>query len=112
MEMKIDIVQAKMSIELAHLMVSSLRRGERRWIMRIPANVDDDPDLVIEAALSDADKLISALKVIRMHLRAIRAYYRDPESVLVNAQDMTPEERLAGACAQAEAALALFDEVV
>ena len=46
----------------ARQMVSDLCEGRREWIMRIPAEPDYDPDLVIAASLADIPKLIAALK--------------------------------------------------
>jgi len=40
-----------MKIDKAHDVVTELCSGKRQWEMRIPAQPDDDPDLVIGAAL-------------------------------------------------------------
>ena len=42
-------------------MVSDLCNRRREWIMRIPAEPDYDPDLVIAASLADIPKLVRAL---------------------------------------------------
>lgn len=36
--------------------------GAREWVMRIPADVDYDPDCVIGASLSDCMKLLKEAK--------------------------------------------------
>ena len=41
-------------LEKAHAKVVALCNGEERWVMRIPARPDMDPDLVIGAALRHA----------------------------------------------------------
>ena len=46
----------------AHAMVSSLCRGDKKWIMSIPANEQSDPDLVIGRALCAMDELITAVE--------------------------------------------------
>ena len=45
----------------ARQMVKDLCEGRRDWIMRIPAEPDYDPDLVIAASLADIPKLVAAL---------------------------------------------------
>jgi len=40
-----------MKIDKAHDVVSELCRGKIKWVMHVPARPDDDPDLVIGAAL-------------------------------------------------------------
>lgn len=46
-------------------MVTNLCEGRRQWIMRIPAEPDYDPDLVICAALADIPKLIEEVRELR-----------------------------------------------
>ena len=48
------------SIEKAHKVVEGLCNG-KNWIMHVPAREDSDPDLVINRALCDAEKLINEL---------------------------------------------------
>lgn len=61
----LDAIEAR--IGTAHEMVVALCKprgseGSREWIMSIPARDDYDPDLVIGAALRDAQLLLARLR--------------------------------------------------
>jgi hypothetical protein len=56
--------------EKAHKMIKDLcrRKGDpesREWIMRIPADEDYDPDLVIGASLRDVPKLLKKIETLQ-----------------------------------------------
>jgi hypothetical protein len=64
---KPEIEAAETRLAKARRMVHDLCQpkgtaGAREWIMRIPADEDNDPDLVIGAALSDLAKLLREAK--------------------------------------------------
>lgn len=61
-EMRLDLDAIERRIRLAHEKVSALRSGNERWTMRIPADESYDRDLIISAALRDADKLLIAVR--------------------------------------------------
>lgn len=46
----------------AHRMVCDLCQRKREWIMSIPARPDYDPDLVIDRALADNDRLVKCIR--------------------------------------------------
>ncbi len=50
-EDRATVEAARVELPKAHAVVVELCRGERTWIMRIPAQPDDDPGLVIGRAL-------------------------------------------------------------
>ena len=54
----------------ARQMVSDLCEGRREWIMRIPAEPDYDPDLVIAASLADIPKLLAIIKAMEAKAEA------------------------------------------
>lgn len=54
-------IEALDAIERAEAKVSALCSGKERWEMRVPAEPDRDPDLVISDALAKAKKLIESL---------------------------------------------------
>lgn len=47
-------------LEAAHRMVVDLSKGRRDWTMSIPARPDHDPDLIIGAALREAEAFVRA----------------------------------------------------
>ena len=53
-----EVERAKDAIKKAQTVVSELCNGTRRWVMRVPAQLDDDPDLVIATALNLAKAVI------------------------------------------------------
>jgi len=53
-----EVERAKKAIRKARTVVSELCNGTRKWIMRVPAQPDDDPDLIIASALSLAEEVI------------------------------------------------------
>lgn len=59
------IEEADASIEEAHKMVSDLCKGDRKWLMSIPARPDYDPDLVITKGLRAGDNLLTIAKQLR-----------------------------------------------
>ena len=61
-EMQLDLDAMEQHIRLAHDKVRALCLGDERWTMRIPADRDYDHDLIISAALHDADKLLLAVR--------------------------------------------------
>ncbi len=60
--MRLDLDAIERRIKLAHDKVSALCNGSERWTMRIPADESYDHDLIIGAALRDADKLLLAVR--------------------------------------------------
>jgi len=58
---KDELLQIKEHLTAAHQMVSDLCQGNRRWTMSVPARFGYDPDLVIDHALVDADKMLIQL---------------------------------------------------
>ena len=57
----------------AQQLVSDLCEGKREWIMRIPAEPDYDPDLVIGASLADIPKLVALVEELESELFNISA---------------------------------------
>ena len=55
-------------IKKAHDMVAELCRGDRKWIMSIPAKPDRDPDLIISDGLNAGDAAIEELAEVRRNL--------------------------------------------
>lgn len=55
---RLDLDAIRARIDRAHDKVSALCSGKERWVMHIPAQPDHDADLVIGAALRDADALL------------------------------------------------------
>ena len=57
------------ALEAAHKaakqVVRDLCEGKRRWTMSVPARPDDDPDLVISAALNALPALLAAVRDLR-----------------------------------------------
>mgnify|MGYP001614581994 CR=1 FL=1 len=62
LEMRLDLDAIERRIKLAHEKVSALCHGDERWTMRVPADESYDHDLIIGAALRDADKLLVAVR--------------------------------------------------
>lgn len=63
-EMRLDLDAIERRIRRAHEKVSALCQGEERWTMRVPADESYDHDLIIGAALRDADKMLLALRAL------------------------------------------------
>lgn len=63
-EMRLDLDAIERRIKLAHEKVSALCSGDERWTMRVPADETYDHDLIIGAALRDADKLLIAVRLL------------------------------------------------
>lgn len=53
--------------------VAALCNGTERWVMRVPAQPDRDPDLVISASLSDVPALVTELTQARDEAAELRA---------------------------------------
>lgn len=53
--------------------VNALCNGTERWVMRVPAQPDRDPDLVISASLSDVPALVTELTQARDEAAELRA---------------------------------------
>lgn len=63
-EMRLDLDAIEQRIKRAHEKVSALCHGDERWTMRVPADERYDHDLIIAAALRDADKLLVAVRAL------------------------------------------------
>ena len=63
-EMRLDLDAIERRIKLAHEKVRALCHGDERWTMRVPADESYDHDLIISAALRDADKLLIAVRAL------------------------------------------------
>ena len=63
-EMRFDLDAIERRIRLAHEKVRALCHGDERWTMRVPADESYDHDLIIGAALRDADKLLIAVRAL------------------------------------------------
>ena len=63
-EMRLDLDAIERRIRLAHEKVRALCSGDERWTMRVPADESYDHDLIIGAALRDADKLLIAVRAL------------------------------------------------
>ena len=62
-----DLPEWRSKVDAAHAMVSALCKprgteGAREWLMRIPADPENDPDLVITAGLHAAERRIEELE--------------------------------------------------
>ena len=62
-EMRLDLDAIEQRIHKAHEKLRLICSGEERFTMRIPADESYDHDLIIGAALRDADRLLVALRV-------------------------------------------------
>lgn len=97
-------------IERANAMIRALCEGEREWIMRIPAQPDYDPDLVIGAALHAAEVEIARLTRELEAARERERTLRDALERLRDEQNGPPllkrERQWADAMAAADNALA------
>ena len=58
------LAEARQSNERAYRAITDLCSGKLRWEMRVPAEPDHDPDLIITAALRDADLIADALPAL------------------------------------------------
>jgi hypothetical protein len=63
-EMRLDLDAIEQRIARAHEKLSALCRGDERFTMRVPADENYDHDLIIGAALRDADKLLMAVRAL------------------------------------------------
>jgi hypothetical protein len=61
-EMRLDLDAIEKRLARAHEKLSALCRGTERFTMRVPADENYDHDLIIGAALRDADKLLVAVR--------------------------------------------------
>lgn len=57
--------------DAAHAMVSALNHRRERWVLRVPAEPDRDPDLVITASLRDITDLLAELDRLRDTARLV-----------------------------------------
>jgi len=62
-ENELDALEA--AHKAAKQVVRDLCEGKRRWTMSVPARPDDDPDLVISAALNAFRALLAELRELR-----------------------------------------------
>ena len=65
------IQDAQATMDRAHRMLSALCKGEERWHMSIPAQLDRDPDLVLGEALVTGDRAIKEVERLRGWLHVI-----------------------------------------
>lgn len=63
-EMRLDLDAIEKRIRRAHEKLSALCHGTERFTMRVPADESYDHDLIIDAALRDADKLLIAVRAL------------------------------------------------
>jgi hypothetical protein len=63
-EMRLDLDAIEQRIKRAHEKLSALCHGDERFTMRVPADENYDHDLIIGAALRDADKLLVAVRAL------------------------------------------------
>ncbi len=54
-------------LDKAHRYVVELSKGERRWDMHVPAQPDEDPDLVIGGAIREAKKFLTRPHISASH---------------------------------------------
>lgn len=87
----------------AHEVVSDLCHGRRRWTMSVPAREDHDPDLLVGAALRDADALLAGLTATREALARCEGE-RDEIQRWRNEDTLRNTEALADLAQRAEAA--------
>ena len=76
----------------AHSIVHELCDGTRRWTMSIPAREDYDPDLVISAALRDADDLLDQNAELQRQLEEARSKVWKEAIAVVWASELPPEQ--------------------
>lgn len=81
----------------AHETVCALCKGEKRWTMSVPAEPERDPDLVIDASLSDITKLVAALREKIEAERAIPVTEKLPEKA-DNVLVFVDYRRVGGGC--------------
>jgi hypothetical protein len=63
-EMRLDLDAIEKRIRRAHDKLRALCNGTERFTMRVPADESYDHDLIIGAALRDADKLLIAVRAL------------------------------------------------
>jgi hypothetical protein len=61
-EMRLDLDAIEKRLARAHEKLSALCHGTERFTMRVPADENFDHDLIIGAALRDAEKLLVAVR--------------------------------------------------
>jgi hypothetical protein len=63
-----DIREIKSKLSKAHDTVSALCHGGKKWVMHIPAQVNEDPDLIISAGLRAGDEAVRVIECLRCEL--------------------------------------------
>lgn len=56
-------------IKKARQVVNDLCQGRKKWVMQIPANRNEDPDLIISDALSEFEALEKKAEAYRLALK-------------------------------------------
>lgn len=72
--MAIDMEGVKARIDRAHKLIGDLCMGRQKWKMSIPADEERDSDLILSAALTDADRLIVRIEDLERGLRLLRQH--------------------------------------
>lgn len=83
-----EVEQAKDAIKKAQTVVSELCNGTRRWVMRVPAQLDDDPDIVIATALNLAKAVIEKSEDASLLPLSGEAATTDAASYIEAAEDL------------------------
>jgi len=95
-----DLAEVRARVERAHQEIGDICQGRRRWTMRIPADEASDTDLILSAALKDAETLSAEVEKLRSELaqrgkvndRAVEWY---GHSVMLNSVSYRVAEALA-----------------
>ena len=70
----IDLDELKGKIEAAHKMVSELCSGKKKWIMSIPVQPDEDPDIVIGDGLRAGGLAIKTACELQARVAELEGY--------------------------------------
>lgn len=88
-----DLAEVRARVERAHQEIGDICQGRRKWTMRIPADEATDTDLVLSAALKDAETLSAEVEMLRAQVEKQIKWHG--HSVTLNAVGYRVSEALA-----------------